>query len=159
MECALHFCKTNIGQPLPPSSPPRLFFAPTALHPMTMSKLFRRPSSKVVPAPDPDLDPNSAYSSLLNPVSSHQHLPQHRRTKSSPSGLRRSPDSRPWLLSAAVGSRTSGDRPPARKLVKEPGGSSRPSFSLELPDDDAEKEKGFLGRGIDRLKGLYRRER
>jgi hypothetical protein len=118
-----------------------------------ISRLFRRPSSKAATQPEPD--PNSAYSSLLDPVSP---LPQHRRTKSSLSGLRRQQDpSWPWLLNAAAGSRTSGERPPARKLVKDPGGSARPSFSLELSDSDAEKEKGIFGRGFDRLKELYRR--
>jgi hypothetical protein len=38
-------------------------------------------------------------------------------------------------------------------------GSGRPSFSLELSDSEAEKEKGLVRRQIARLKELYRRER
>jgi hypothetical protein len=52
----------------------------------------------------------------------------------------------------------SGDRAPARKLVKDMNGS-RPSSSLELSGSDAEKEKSTLRRQIARLKELYRRER
>jgi hypothetical protein len=36
-------------------------------------------------------------------------------------------------------------------------GSGRPSFSLELSDSDAEKDKGIVRRQLARIKELYRR--
>lgn len=133
-----------------------------------MSQLFRRPSPKAVV--DQESDTNSGYSSLLGPSSSTYQSPErrHRRTKSTPvlaAGVLQDHHPRPWLSAAESqrsGRRTSssaGERPPARKLVKEPGGagSARPSFSLELSDSDGEKEKGPIGRGIDRLKELCRK--
>jgi hypothetical protein len=48
---------------------------------------------------------------------------------------------------------------PTRKLVKDMNGSGRPSFSLELSDTDAEKEKSIVRRQIAKLKELYRREK
>lgn len=124
-----------------------------------MSQLFRRPPSKAAAAvaADPDPDPNSAYSSLLDPVSSIRGAPhQHRRTKSSPTAAGVHDQPRPWLSARPS---APAERPPVRKLVKEPGpGSARPSFSLELSSetDGAGKEKGFVRRGIERLKEIYR---
>lgn len=143
-----------------------------------MSRLFRRPSSKA-PRRLED-DPNSVFSSLLNPVTTihtathnEEERPAHRRTKSSP-GILSSQDqpasqSRPWLSLLVSGRHTSwaGDRPPTRKLIKEPGtGSARPSFSHELSDqedearkDDGQKGPGMMRKGVERIRELYRRDK
>ncbi|KAK0729965.1 hypothetical protein B0H67DRAFT_638523 [Lasiosphaeris hirsuta] len=65
--------------------------------------------------------------------------------------------SRPWLGAAEGRPSWTGERPPTRKLVKDPGSAGRPSFSLELSDSDGEKDKGIVRRQITRLKGLYYR--
>ncbi|OIW31366.1 hypothetical protein CONLIGDRAFT_315939 [Coniochaeta ligniaria NRRL 30616] len=151
-----------------------------------MSRLFRRPSSKGVGSMQDD--PNSVFSSLLNPVTTaiptaareqQPGKPPHRRTKSSPGVLATqdqlpSLSSRPWL-SLVVAERqtswTTGERPPKRKLVKDPGsaGSARPSFSHELSDhghgeegrkeDGRDKGFGIMRRGVERIRELYRREK
>ncbi|KAH8908223.1 hypothetical protein BR93DRAFT_968051 [Coniochaeta sp. PMI_546] len=150
-----------------------------------MSRLFRRPSSKGVH--NTQNDPNSVFSSLLDPVTTiyttaqeqQPERPPHRRTKSSP-GILTTPDqlpslsSRPWLSLVVAERQTSwtGDRPPKRKLVKGPGsgGSARPSFSHELSEhgdadesgrreDGREKGIGMMRRGVERIRELYRREK
>lgn len=154
-----------------------------------MPRLFRRPSSKGVPTStaEEDDDPHSVFSSLLNPVATATtHAPvrdrepgklSHRRTRSSPglllSAAQDQLHSRPWLslvVAERQGSWT-GDRPPARKLVKDPGsaGSARPSFSHELSDhadescgkEDAKDAggAGMMRRGLERIRELYRREK
>ena len=151
---------------------PRFLFFPAA-----MSQLFRRPSSNA-PKDTSPADPISGYSSLLNPVSSiepveqprHHYRRRRRHTGSSSAGWPSlgmvtgsgsggsHQDSRPWLSAVEARPSWTGERPPARKLVKEPGsGSARPSFSVELSDSDDEKDKGFLRRSFGRLKDLYRR--
>ncbi|KAK3935233.1 hypothetical protein QBC46DRAFT_397949 [Diplogelasinospora grovesii] len=131
-----------------------------------MSRVFRRPSShKTMVSPRQDEeDPHSAYSSLLDPATvsanqQQQHQP-HRRAKSSPTNDYPTTSTRPsrWLGDSRS-SWTGGERPPTRKLVKDPNGSGRPSFSLELLDSvaAAEKDKGIVWRHIARLKELYRR--
>lgn len=146
-----------------------------------MSRLFRGPSPKGVHSTEED-DPNSAFSSLLNPAAATHALAQgpeqgklsHKRSRSSASLLTAAAHdqlhSRPWL-SLAVAERTNswtGDRPPTRKLVKDPGsaGSARPSFSHELSDHGEEscgaaKERGpgMMRRGLERIRELYRREK
>ena len=156
-----------------------------------MSRLFRRPSSKGVHNREDDEDPNSAFSSLLDPVTTVRRTaapeqpekPPHRRTKSSPGLLTSSTttdnpspslSSRPWLNLVVAERQTSwtGERPPTRKLVKDPGsgGSARPSFSHELSDQADEsdgkvdgKERGggvrLVRRGVERIRELYRREK
>lgn len=112
-----------------------------------MSKLFRSPHSLATPTASPDHDHHSAYSSLLSQQSQDRPSP---------------PDyqSRPWLTAVEGRSSWTGERPATRKLVKDMNGSGRPSFSLELSDSDAEKEKGIVTRQIARLlKELYRREK
>ncbi len=131
-----------------------------------------------------DADPSSAYSSLLNDHDhDHDHDPspsdllsdpdaalpagaqrwRHRRTKSSPAPAAwANPEftaSRPWLSTAEGRPSWAGERPPTRKLVKDPNGSARPSMSIELSDSDGEKDKGIVKRGFERLRGLYRREK
>ncbi|KAJ9145563.1 hypothetical protein NKR19_g6057 [Coniochaeta hoffmannii] len=157
-----------------------------------MSRLFRRPSSKGVHRRQDDEDPNSAFSSLLNPVTTihrtaapeQPEKPSRRRSKSSPVLLSTSStatadiqspslSSRPWLNLVVAERQTSwtGERPPTRKLVKDPGsgGSARPSFSHELSNQADEsdgkedgKERGGAGlvrRGVERIRELYRREK
>jgi hypothetical protein len=149
-----------------------------------MSRLFRRPSSKGVH--NTQDDPNSVFSSLLNPVTTvhptareqQPEKPPHRRTKSSPGVLTTqdqtpSFSSRPWL-SLVVAERQpswTSDRTSKRKLVKEPGsaGSARPSFSHELSDrgeeessgkeDGRDRGIGMMRRGVERIRELYRREK
>lgn len=125
-----------------------------------MARLFTRSRANTGPAPQHD---SIGYRSLLNPdcdsdvdgpdatrrPSLHLH---HRRLRSLPNEAMAS---RSWL--AVAESRPSGERPPPRKLVKEQNGSGRPSFSLELSDSDAEKERGLVRRQFARLKELYRR--
>lgn len=145
---------------------------------MTMSRLFNRPSTKLPSnqAHQDDDDPNSVFSSLLNPIPTTISLPgppppHRRRTKSTP-GILAGPDaSRPWLSLLVAAEQ---DRPAKRKLIKEPGGggSARPSFSVELGDraDDGlvmrEKDGGegkvkvgAVRRGLERIRELYRREK
>jgi hypothetical protein len=118
-----------------------------------------------------DPDHNSAYLSLLDrdesehgrdecvttggPEPAQQRRPaRHRRLKSLPQDPMAS---RSWLAAAESRPSWTGERPPARKLVKEQNGSGRPSFSLELSESDVEKDKGIVRRQIARLKELYRR--
>jgi hypothetical protein len=150
-----------------------------------MSRPFRRPSSKDVHRRQEEEDPNSVFSSLLKPVATihtaapdqQREKPLHRRTKSSPGLLSTSqdqPHSRPWLSLVVAERQTSwtGERPPTRKLVKDPGssGSARPSFSQELSEhadesdcnEDKGKDRGGIGmmrRGVERIRELYRREK
>ena len=89
---------------------------------------------------------------------------QHRRAKSSPtpSGWAAGYEfsaSRPWLSTAESRTSWTGERPPTRKLVKDPNGSGRPSMSIELSDSDGEKEKGIMKRGFEKLRDLYRRDK
>ncbi|KAH8885710.1 hypothetical protein GQ53DRAFT_659286 [Thozetella sp. PMI_491] len=150
-----------------------------------MSRLFRRPSTKV-PSPHSDLetdagqsypfgdpDPASGYSSLLNdhdasdggesPPAAQLQGHRHRRAKSSPApaawASAEFAASRPWLSTAEGRPSWTGERPPTRKLVKDPNGSARPSMSIELSDSDGEKDKGLVQRGIARLRGLYRKDK
>ncbi|AEO65296.1 uncharacterized protein THITE_2169934, partial [Thermothielavioides terrestris NRRL 8126] len=58
---------------------------------------------------------------------------------------------RPWRAAAESRPSWTTERPPPRKLVKDMNGSGRPSFSLELSDSEAEKEKGLVRRQIARL--------
>ncbi|KAK0655812.1 hypothetical protein B0T16DRAFT_384621 [Cercophora newfieldiana] len=138
-----------------------------------MPRIFTRSPG---PAPHPDPDHNSAYRSLLDCDQDHDHdhdgnhdrnltaggsgsvqtrrPARHRRLKSLPQDAMAS---KSWLAAAESRPSWTGERPPARKLVKEQNGSGRPSFSLELSDSDVEKEKGIVRRQIARLKGLYRR--
>ena len=131
-------------------------------------------------------DPNSAYSSLLSEHDfaydnhhDHNHhtsedpvlaappprrRQQHRRAKSSPTpagwaaGYEFSA-SRPWLSTAESRTSWTGERPPTRKLTKDPNGSGRPSMSIELSDSDGEKDKGIVKRGFEKLRDLYRRDK
>ncbi|KAK3393204.1 hypothetical protein B0H63DRAFT_13287 [Podospora didyma] len=135
-----------------------------------MSRLLRRSSGNGPPTPKDD--PNSVYLSLLDaenddnddddyygfnsvPVIQQPPLPhqQHRRAWTSESA-------KSWASADSTGT---GERPPARKLIKEPGnGSARPSFSLELSDTDGEKEKpsgGIVRRKIAKFKSFYRRDK
>ena len=139
-----------------------------------MSRLFSNSRSATGPAPHHlDPDHNSAYLSLLDhdhdPDNDPDHDPKadgsgpvqqrrparHRRLKSLP---QEAMASRSWLTAAESRPSWTGERPPARKLVKEnQNGSGRPSFSLELSDSEVDKEKGIVRRQIARLKELYRR--
>jgi len=148
-----------------------------------MSNLFRRRSSaKTRSTSFPSLsqtqqaeeDQNSGYLSLLGRISTSSTAapPYDNETTELACGngafrvfvaqAHESPYSGRRWLSAAENHRHSwtGERPPTRKLVKEPHGSGRPSFSLELnsSDSDGEKDKGLVRRQFDRLKGLYRRD-
>lgn len=119
---------------------------------LTMSGLFRSRHSTVKFSQDH----HSPYSSLLDPTASTQQQPGGRaRAKTSPADHL----SRPWLATAENRSSWTGERAPSRKLVKDMNGSGPPSFSIELSDTDAEKEKGIVRRQIARLKELYRREK
>ncbi|KAK1758641.1 hypothetical protein QBC47DRAFT_358472 [Echria macrotheca] len=129
-----------------------------------MSRFFARSRANTAPAPHLD----NSYRSLLNPDYDSEEAADndargmdparrpslHRRLRSLPHDAN-AMASRSWL--AVAESRPSGERPPPRKLVKDQNGSGRPSFSLELSDSDAEKDKGLVRRQIARLKGLYRR--
>lgn len=89
---------------------------------------------------------------------------QHRRAKSSPTPAAWAAGSefsatRPWLSTAESRTSWTGERPPTRKLVKDPNGSGRPSMSIELSDSDGEKEKGIVKRGFEKLRDLYRRDK
>ncbi|KAK0717157.1 hypothetical protein B0T26DRAFT_751250 [Lasiosphaeria miniovina] len=130
-----------------------------------MSKIFRR-MSWVAPATEEE-DPHSAYLSLLdanrreeqqesddfdyfttaNTAKTQRRRPssqqryKHKRARSNDS-------SKSWLSSVETPTSSSssswlGDRGrPFRKLVKEPGiGSARPSFSLELSEEDSDAER------------------
>jgi hypothetical protein len=117
-----------------------------------MSKLFR--SRHAPPKQQPD--DCCAYSSLLDPATSEEHEPgQQLRYRASPADYH----SRSWLGAAERRPSWTAERPPTRKLVKDMNGSGRPSFSLELSDSDAEKDKGIVRRQLARLKELYRREK
>lgn len=138
--------------------------------------------------------PATAYSSLLdpssdiltspvNPSSTHPHSPTSfaipmRRRAVSASAARTLGGERPWLFAASTegGYGGVGRRPP-NKLVKDPSGSARPSFSVEISDSDGEKDgasaaavtttaaaagaswkgKAMLRRRLSKLKELYRR--
>ena len=111
---------------------------------------------------------DSAYSSLLDPMMRATEPPEHRRTKSTPgawmqgfatSGQQQDISHRAWLSAAERRPSWTGERPPPRKLVKDPNGSGRPSFSVELSDSDGEREKGVLRRQLSRLRSFYRREK
>lgn len=110
---------------------------------------------------------DSAYSSLLDPMMRATEPPEHRRTKSTPSAWmqgfatsgQQDISHRAWLSTAERRPSWTGERPPPRKLVKDPNGSGRPSFSVELSDSDGEKEKGVLRRQLTRLRSFYRREK
>ena len=130
-----------------------------------MARLFARTqSSTATPAQCPNHDGHSAYVSLLS--ADHDCEPQgardvaarrllhHGRSNSSPQVLMAA---RHWSAAAEGRPSWTCERPPTRKLVKDPNGSGRPSFSLELSDSDAEKDKSLMRRQIDRLKELYRR--
>ncbi|GAB1311682.1 hypothetical protein MFIFM68171_01892 [Madurella fahalii] len=117
-----------------------------------MSRLFRSRHSTAKLAQDH----HSAYSSLLDSAAPTQQEPSGRTRSKSSLGDH---FSRPWLTAAESRSSWTGDRLPTRKLVKDMNGSGRPSFSLELSDTNAEKEKGIVRRQIARLKELYRREK
>jgi hypothetical protein len=134
-----------------------------------MASLFRRPSAKTVNlnlSEEEDDGHTSAYLSLLDPVYNVRAAgPRHRRTKSSPGGIYLDSTSRPWLAAAETSYWTGADRPPTRKLVKDPtSGSPRPLSSVELSgDDDGDKKpskvksgKGTVKRQIERLRELYR---
>ncbi|KAK4235872.1 serine hydrolase-like protein [Achaetomium macrosporum] len=98
-----------------------------------MSKLFR--SRHCSPKP-----PQDAYSSLLDPeCPAWEQSGPRGRGQSSASDY----PPRRWLFVAESRPSWAGERPPTRKLVKDMNGSGRPSFSLELSDSDAEKEKGI----------------
>ncbi|KAK4151327.1 serine hydrolase-like protein [Chaetomidium leptoderma] len=97
-----------------------------------MSKLFRSQHAGSKPLLD-----HSAYSSLLDPAVSAYQQP---RGRTPPAEYQ----SRPWLAVAESRPSWTGERPPTRKLVKEMNGSGRPSFSREISDSDAEKEKGII---------------
>ena len=118
-----------------------------------MSNLFRSRRSPPLPRPLPD---HSAYSSLLDPgVSATQPPGQRHRDRSSAAEYH----ARSWLAVVETRPSWTGERPPTRKLVKDMNGSGRPSFSLDLSDSDAEKEKGIVRRQLARLKVLYKREK
>ncbi|KAK3694814.1 hypothetical protein B0T22DRAFT_437864 [Podospora appendiculata] len=121
---------------------------------MSQRLFSRRPSAKFH-APPHQQEANEVYSSLLlDDDDDADDVPavsgQHRRPRSS---LRWSHGFTTYRLSTEG----AGERPPTRKLVKDPNGSGRPSFSLELSDSDTEKDKGLVRRQIARLKELYRR--
>ncbi|KAK4108773.1 hypothetical protein N656DRAFT_783739 [Canariomyces notabilis] len=118
-----------------------------------MSRLFRSQRSR----PLPSQDHHSAYLSLLEPPASTQQQPSSGRAWHRPSPSDHL--SRPWLTAAESRRSSTGERVPTRKLVKDMNGSGRPSFSLELSDTDAEKEKSIVRRQIAKLKELYRREK
>ena len=145
-----------------------------------MSRIFGRRSTSLKLMSPPDSLPlseqencdslhdhhDSAYSSLLDPMMRATEPPEHRRTKSTPGawmqGLATSGQDIPqrtWLSTAERRPSWTGERPPPRKLVKDPNGSGRPSFSVELSDSDGEKEKGVLRRQLTRLRSFYRREK
>ncbi|KAK4102981.1 hypothetical protein N658DRAFT_331048 [Parathielavia hyrcaniae] len=107
-----------------------------------MSKLFRSRHTPLRSEPDHC----SGYSSLLDQPSQYRACAAEYH-------------SRWWLVAAENRPSWTADRPPARKLIKDMNGSGRPSFSLELSDSDAEKEKGIVRRQLARLKELYRRDR
>ncbi len=100
--------------------------------------------------------PTQHYSSLLSdhdfayenedPVVSAPRQQRHRRAKSSPLARELGESGVLCIAPLVEHSRESGEldeeRPPARKLVKDPNGSSRPSMSIELSDSDGEKRKG-----------------
>ncbi|CCC10310.1 hypothetical protein SMACR_02886 [Sordaria macrospora] len=110
---------------------------------------------------------DSAYSSLLDPMVRAMEPPEHRRTKSTPGAWiqgfatsgQQDISHRTWLSTAERRPSWTGERPPPRKLVKDPNGSGRPSFSVELSDSNGEKEKGVLRRQLTRLRSFYRREK
>ncbi|ERS99486.1 uncharacterized protein SPSK_03630 [Sporothrix schenckii 1099-18] len=53
---------------------------------------------------------------------------------------------RSWLAVAdARRPSASGERPPPRKLVKDPGGSARPSASREIPDEESDLRRTAVG--------------
>ncbi|KAK3336665.1 hypothetical protein B0T19DRAFT_46287 [Cercophora scortea] len=117
-------------------------------------RLFRKRSSAKFHTP-PQQQANEVYSALLlddddDADDSAAISGQHRRARSS---LRWSHGFTAYRLSTEG----SAERPPTRKLVKDPNGSGRPSFSFELSDSDTEKDKGLVRRQIARLKELYRR--
>ncbi|KAL0474359.1 hypothetical protein QR685DRAFT_549150 [Neurospora intermedia] len=145
-----------------------------------MSRIFGRRSTSLKLMSPPDSMPlseqehhnssdnphDSAYSSLLDPMVRAMEPPEHRRTKSTPSGWMQGfatsgqdVSHRTWLSAAERRSSSTGERPPPRKLVKDPNGSGRPSFSVELSDSDGEKKKGVLRRQLIRLRSFYRREK
>ncbi|CAK7201977.1 hypothetical protein SEUCBS139899_004693 [Sporothrix eucalyptigena] len=77
-------------------------------------------------------DRSSLCGSSIHGGSQHHRQPQQHRYYAvrSQRNLHRS-----WLA-AADARRPSGERPPPRKLVKDPGGSARPAAAREIPDDD-----------------------
>ncbi|KAJ9155564.1 hypothetical protein NKR23_g1793 [Pleurostoma richardsiae] len=125
-----------------------------------MSRLFRRPTRVFHDGEEED-PTTSAFSALLDSddavspaqqsqpsmrrQDSTQQQQRHRRTLSSP--------------------RISGERPQPRKLVKDPSGSARPSFSVEIGEGDGttggtKRRPVGLGaelvrRSVERLKVLY----
>ncbi|KAL2131623.1 hypothetical protein VTI74DRAFT_4807 [Chaetomium olivicolor] len=115
-----------------------------------MSKLFRSRHS----APKPLQESHSAYSSLLDPTTAQEGASQQLTGRAPPSEY----SSKTWLTAAENRPSWTAERPPTRKLVKDMNGY-RPSFSFELSDSDAEKEKGIVRRQISRLKGLYKKEK
>ncbi|KAK4125329.1 hypothetical protein N657DRAFT_680060 [Parathielavia appendiculata] len=117
-----------------------------------MSKLFR---SRRPPAHS-ETDGCSGYSALLDPAALEQ---QEQGQRSQYRASAAEYHSRWWLVTAESRPSWTAERPPARKLVKDMNGSGRPSFSLELSDNDAEKEKGMVRRQLSRLKDLYRRDK
>jgi hypothetical protein len=160
-------------------TPPLLFVASFLLairsndKQQIMPRLFTRSRSMSGRAAPHQQDPdhNSAYLSLLDrdenehgrdedlapggsDAAQHRRPARHLRLKSLPQDAM---VSRSWLAAAESRPSWTGERPPARKLVKEQNGSGRPSFSLELSESDVEKDKGIVRRQIARLKELYRR--
>ncbi|KAK0737556.1 hypothetical protein B0T21DRAFT_410996 [Apiosordaria backusii] len=106
----------------------------------------------------------SMYSSLLDPSSEHSSdviaLPSSPNSPSRPlRGRAKSSlvdyQSRNWISAVE----NQGEKPPARKLVKDMNGSGRPYFSQSLSDSDGEKEKGLMRRQIARLKSFYKRDK
>jgi hypothetical protein len=126
-----------------------------------MSRLFTKRSTHLLPPASHD--PNSAFSSLLSPPSrsSSPSLPQASRPSSAlPHTSQGAEVRRSWLSALESRRCSTGERPPPRKLIKEPNGSARPSSSVELSDGDrggSAGEKGGFRRKLARLRQLYRR--
>jgi hypothetical protein len=132
---------------------------------LKMSRIFtKRQPHTTSSAADAEL-PESAYSSLLTPAD--------RSSSSSPTSMqprpytviltnqpRRSDSQRSWLGALESRRYSAGERPAPRKLVKDPSGSGRPSFSVEIADGDVSSGRGGgrLRRKLARLRMYLRRE-